>query len=344
MTLQEPNRAQRYLIVSLGSAGRRHLRNLRALRPGAEIGVLRLGPGTDDRSIPEGADQLFVTVDQALAFEPTAAVVAGPASTRVALATTLADHGMHLLLEKPLGHDLSGVVPLLDLCRERRLTLMTGYNLRFSPSLREAKHLIESGFVGHILGARAEVGQYLPDWRPGGDYRKSVSATRSMGGGVLLELSHELDYILWLFGFPQRVTARGGTYSHLEIDVEDMVEIVLEYEAPRRLVCVHLDMVQRAPVRRCRFIGDLGTMIWDGYAQRIEYFRIEESEWRMLDQHASVDRNQSYLDELSHFLESIEHGTPPEADGYQASDVLAVVSAARTSIERGVAVEPRRHA
>ena len=99
------------------------------------------------------------------------------ASTRVALATTLAEHGMHLLLEKPLGHDLTGVVPLLDLCRVRRLTLMTGYNLRFSPSLREAKHLIESGFVGHILGARAEVGQYLPDWRPGSDYR-SLSAPR----------------------------------------------------------------------------------------------------------------------------------------------------------------------
>jgi len=344
MTLQEPIRAERYLIVSLGSAGRRHLRNLRALRPAAEIGVLHSHNAARERSVPDGANLVFATIEQALAFRPTAAIIAGPATTHLPVATTLARQGVHLLVEKPLAHETNGVIPLLELCRARQLTLMTGYTLRFSPSLREAKQLIESGYIGQVLGAHAEVGQYLPDWRPRSDYRDSVSAKRSLGGGALLELSHELDYLHWFFGVPQLVTARGGKYSSLQIDVEDMVEILLEYKVPPRLVSVHLDLLQRAPVRRCRFIGDLGTMTWDGFAERIEYFRVDEREWRILDQHVSVDRNQKYLDELAHFLECVTHGCAPVADGYQAYDVLAVVAAAKMSIEKGIAVEPRPHA
>ena len=162
MTLQEPNRAQRYLIVSLGSAGRRHLRNLRLLRPAAEIGVLRSQVDAREHSVPEGADSLFSTIDQALAFRPAGAIVAGPASMRLPIATKLADKGIHLLVEKPLAHEVNDGATLVELCRARQLTLMTGYNLRYSPSLVETKQLIASGFVGNILGVRAEVGQVPP--------------------------------------------------------------------------------------------------------------------------------------------------------------------------------------
>ena len=102
-------------------------------------------------------------------------------------------------------------------------------------------------------------------------------------------------------------------------------------------------MVQRAPVRRCRFIGDQGTITWDGITERIDYFRIGEAEWRAIDRHEAVDRNQTYLDELSHFLEAVQHGQGT-VDAAEAFRTLAIVDAARTSMERGIAVEPRSHA
>jgi predicted dehydrogenase len=85
---------------------------------------------------------------------------------------------------------------------------MTGYNLRFSYSLKRFNELIKKKIVGKILSVRCEVGQYLPDWRPNKDFRKTVSANKRLGGGVLLELSHEIDYLRWilviLFGLGQR--------------------------------------------------------------------------------------------------------------------------------------------
>src|SRR5262249_39063512 len=158
------------------------------------------------------------------------AIIASPASAHLEAALALADAGIHLLVEKPIANSSEGVHELIERCRKHQLVLMVGYNLRFMPSLRRAKQMIESGVIGTVLSARVEVGQYLPQWRPHADYRQGVTAQSALGGGALLELSHDIDYILWILGLPAQLSASGGKYSNLEIDVEDMVEILLEYE------------------------------------------------------------------------------------------------------------------
>lgn len=331
---------ERYLIVSLGSIGRRHLRNLRILRPEALIAVWRQQSPVEPGETVDGADFLFSTLKQALEFGPTAAIIAGPASTHLPVSIKLAEADIHLFVEKPISDRLQGLEALLSLCRHKHLTLMTGYNLRFLPSLNETKRIVESGAIGNVVSVRAEVGQYLPDWRPATDYRCGVSAQSALGGGALLELSHDLDYLYWLFGLPDRVTARGGRYSQLEIDVEDTVEMLLEYEDPRRLVSLHLDMIQRVPIRRCRFIGSEGTVIWDSIADRIELHLASRGAWEVIDGFALTDRNQMYLEELRHFLDCAASGTLPHANGEDGRMVLAMVQAARMSMVDGTAVEP----
>lgn len=332
------NGPEHFLIVSLGSIGQRHLRNLRRLRPQSQIGVWRLNTPPGETPV-EGADRQFTTLEQVLDFAPRAAIIAGPASTHLTVAFPLATAGIHLLVEKPLSDHLEGIAELITLCCERGVTLMTGYNLRFLPSLRVAKSCLAEGKIGQVLGVRAEVGQYLPDWRPGNDYRLGVSAQRALGGGALLELSHELDYIGWLFGTPTRVTARGGHYSNLCLDVEDMVELILEYSTHPRLVNVHLDMLQRTPHRTCRFIGSAGTLVWDGIADRIEIYQVITGTWETLKVPTLTDRNQMYLDELSHFLECAERGTRPLSNGADGYRALAMIAAARQSMAQKNCVE-----
>ncbi len=323
---------ERYLLVSLGSIGRRHLRNLRQLRPEATIAVLRQQARIDDVALPEGANVLFRDIEEAIAFAPAAAIIAGPASAHIPIALRLAVGGVHLFLEKPISDSSDEVESLIDLCRTRELTLMVGYNLRFLPSLNQAKQCLESGLIGDVRMVRAEVGQYLPDWRPGIDYRQSVSARAELGGGVLLELSHELDYLYWFFGIPDFVTARGGRYGDLEIDVEDTVELVMEYACPARLVSVHLDMIQRAPTRQCRFVGTEGTLLWDGLTDRIDLFQAGAGSWETIATQRFEDRNQMYIEELAHFLRCVAQGGQPLINGRNGLDVLSVIQAAKTSM------------
>lgn len=328
---------ERYLIAGLGSIDRRHLANLRSLRPQARTAVWRLhNPPAPEP--PAGADDQFTSLEQVLDFAPTAAIIAGPASTHLELVRPLAAAGVHLLIEKPLATDsaadLTGAAELIGACRDRGLVLMTGYNLRYLPSLQAVKARLDAGDIGQVLAARAEVGQYLPDWRPASDYRTGVSAQRALGGGALLELSHELDYLGWLFGPPARVTARGGRFSDLTLDVEDLVELLLEYPSPPRLISVHLDMLQRAPQRTCRFIGSAGTLVWDAIADRVDLYRAATGAWETLPVTPLADRNQMYLDELNHFLACIAQGTQPQVDGAAGLRALAIVAAARQSLNR----------
>jgi len=326
---------EKYLIVGLGSIGKRHLSNLRLLRPTAQIGVLRLHSIVSDSDIPQEADAQFTSLTEALAFAPLAAIIASPASTHIGIGRALADIGAALFIEKPIAHTVEGIPELLQRCVRSGLPLMVGYNLRFLPSLQKCKQLIGAGAIGKVLAARAEVGQYLPDWRPGTRYQNSVSAQRALGGGALLELSHELDYLYWLFGMPQRVSACGGKYSSLEIDVEDVVSISLEYAMPNRLVEIHLDFLQHAATRTCKFIGEQGILFWNGITDEITIFQTNKKQWVNINCPTNNDRNQMYIDELQHFLACIHDKKQPICDGAQALDVLKIVGAASMSMQTG---------
>jgi predicted dehydrogenase len=331
-----PRPGNRYLVVSLGSIGRRHIGNLRLLCPDAQIGVLRTRTrmGANTEELPEGINVQFFELAEALAFAPDAVLVASPSSTHLHYAMAFITRGIPVLVEKPLADTTRGLRELVAKATEHQVRAAVAYNLRYKPSLQYVRQQVLSGGIGEVLSVRAEVGQYLPDWRPGTRYQHNVSAQAALGGGALLELSHELDYLYWMFGLPHSVTARGGQLSELELDVEDLVDLLLEYENPTRLVSVHLDFIQRVPHRSCRLIGAQGTMIWDAIKDVVDIYRVETGQWERTE-FPTLDRNQAYLEEIRDFLFSAEITTVKLPDLSAAYDVVAIVEAAKNSIESG---------
>src|SRR6185369_10238367 len=128
------------------------------------------------------------------------------------------------------------------------LPVLIGYTLRYHPGFLAFTEAFTSGKIGRALSLRAEVGQYLPDWRPGADYRQSVTAQRGLGGGALLELSHEIDLARALLGMPQSVQAYFDRLGDLDIDVEDTVELMMRHQTGKHshaVASIHLDLLQR---------------------------------------------------------------------------------------------------
>jgi len=230
-------------------------------------------------------------------------------------------------MEKPISNSMVGVDALLATCRERRVSLMVGYVLRFYTPLRVVKQAIVDGLIGRVLSFRADAGQYLPDWREESDYRKTVSARRDLGGGAVLELSHELDYARWLFGEVETVMATLGNLGGLGIDVEDTAEIILEFENGI-IGSVHLDMVQRVPTRMCRIVGTEGTLLWDGVTHNVCMYTARTREWIDLHPKTPVDRNEMYMSELRHFFRSIQGEVPCEPSGEDGKRALEIALAA----------------
>jgi predicted dehydrogenase len=319
------------LVVGLGSIGERHLGNLRGLVPDADITVLRQHTRpSGEMSAHPAADRVVFSLDDALAFEPEIAIIANPAALHIKTALQLAQAGISLLVEKPFSNNMAGVEELIELCGARRQTLMVGYNLRFHSSLQYLKRQLEIGSIGKVLSAIVEVGQYLPDWRPGTQYSKGVSAQSQLGGGALLELSHELDYARWLIGEVQAVSAQTGKLSDLEMDVENIADIHLRF-ATGAFGSIHLDMLQRTAARTCKLIGTEGTLVWDGILNNVRLYSAATHTWQDVIPSQTVDRNETYQLELKHFLECVKAGMKPLITGEDGLQALRIALAAKES-------------
>jgi len=224
--------ARTAVVAGLGSIGTRHARILAEL--GLAVTTVSRRGGGDCRSLGEALSRGEVDY----------VVIATETAQHVEALRELADAGFRrtVLVEKPL------------LAKPERLPafpfakLLVAYNLRFHPVMAE--------LAGHIKGrsaitVSAYVGQDIRDWRPGRDHRATASATIAAGGGVLRDLSHELDYLLWLFGPWQRVAALGGASGARDLEVDDHLALLMEM-ARAQVVEVHLDYLDRAGLRRIR--------------------------------------------------------------------------------------------
>lgn len=333
----EPAGLARLLIVGLGSIGSRHARIARQLLPDARIAVWRHKTCDD---LPDlGLDDCVTCLEHAVRFRPEAAVIASPATCHLAAAVPLANAGVHLLVEKPISADARGVPELIETCSTRRLTLMTGYNMRFLPTLQRFRELIVGKRVGRVLSVRAEAGQYLPSWRPGSDYRQTVSARAELGGGVALELSHEIDYLRWLFGDVEWVSGTFRTQSDLDIDTEDTAHLVLGFrhepgDVPV-IAAVTLDFIRHDTARSCTVIGQTGSLRWNALKGTVEVFEEGATDWRCLFSH-QAHRDESYVAEWRHFLACIHDGTAPLVSGHDGLAALQVIEAARHSSATGM--------
>jgi len=322
------------LFVGLGSMAHRHIKNIKMLYPVTQVSVWR--QSCRDKEIGEirnCIEKIFFEKEEVLHWNPDVVFLTNPAPFHVEIALMFARMGSHLFIEKPMSTSLEGVDLLLQECKERQLTIMVGYVLRFLKPLNIIKQVLLEGHIGKVLFIRSAVGQYLCDWRPSVDYRKTVSAQKKLGGGALFELSHELDYMRWLVGEIQAVNAITSKASDLDLDVEDTTEILLKFRCGA-LGSVHLDMIDRAKNRSCRVIGTQGTLKWDVEDDhRVKLYLAEKKEWVELYSDPKMDSNEIYLEELRHFFRCIERGTEPFITGEEGKRVLNLILAAKQSAQ-----------
>lgn len=301
-----------------------------------QLGVRKLAACDPDRErLTPMVSELGVKPlsDFAAALEsekPHAVFVCTPPVHHVPQALQAVRAGAHVFVEKPLSHTLEGIEELALEARQRAAVVQVGYNLRFHPGLQKLKELIETGQLGRVLWASVEAGQYLPDWRPWQDYRQSYTGQRGLGGGILLDGSHELDYITWLLGYPSEVMCMAGKVSALQVDVEDCADLLLRFASGAQAQ-VHLDFVQRGYTRSCKLVGELGTALWDFTSREVRFFAGETNAWQSYPY--TFESNDMYISEVNDFFSCVVGGKNPLVNLEQAARVLKLVLAAKSASE-----------
>lgn len=317
-------------IIGLGSIGRRHLRILKEIKPEINITVVRTGKGND---CPEEqlADKVIFSIDEAIKYGCQAAIISSPATKHIEQATILAKAGVHLLIEKPLSSSIDGINNLIHTVEKNKIIGLIGYVLRYDPAAIKFKEYIDSGFIGKILHINVSCGSFLPDWRPGQNYKNTVSASSKLGGGVLLELSHELDYMRWFFDEMSYVYAYLSNSGTLDINVEESADLIF-VSGEGYPISVHLDFNRKHPKRECVAQGTNGELIWNAIEQKVS--------WRLIGDNNGEDlfkfkRDDTFKWQIEHFFNCIENNDKPIVTINDAGETLKLIDAAKKSHKIG---------
>jgi len=317
------------LIVGLGSVGRRHLNNLQTLAWN-RIRIFRTGrstlPDVDHNAYPVEHD-----LTTALERRPLAVIVANPSALHLPVALAAARAGAHLLIEKPISHDLEGVSALEGVVSSRGLTALVGFQFRFNPGLQQIKRWIDDGAIGRVVSAQVHYGEYLPGMHPWEDYHLGYAARSELGGGVLLTFCHAFDYLRWLIADVDYVSAFEPRRRPLDVHVDTCVDVTLGFTSGAS-AHVHLDFVQQPHTHRLTIVGTGGTITWSHEDHAARLYCGVSRQWHTVPAPDGFERNWMFLDEMRHFLACLRGEEQPRVTIHDGVETVKVVMKAKSAI------------
>jgi predicted dehydrogenase len=293
------------LIFGTGSIGKRHIENIESIVPSSNFYIYR-DNGLHDKFSLELKARIINKYSDILNLSIDFAVVATPSALHINPLIFLIQNNIPVYIEKPVvsnEEQLDCIKKVLNSTQYTAPTLV-GCNLRFLPAIKKMKRMIEGASLGKIIRANFQAGQWLPDWRAGRDYRQSYSASSLMGGGVILDLIHEIDLARWFFGEYDRVLSESGRYSELDIDSEDTAVMILSSSSKKQpLVSVSLDYVSRVKVRRYEVVGTKGSLTLD--LQLNKFIQTSPEKGVCIQAISDEDSNtsQTYIAAMAHFID-----------------------------------------
>lgn len=319
-------------VIGLGSIAQRHRKNLKQLFPSVHIIAMSASGQIKSQNI-EYADFVVTSIEELIQENLDMSIVASPASLHAQHAVALLKEGIPTLIEKPVSVNLADAKIISDTANTYKTPVAVGYCLRYLSSSIKIKKLLDGDVIGVVYNASVNIGQYLPDWRPNIDYRQSVSSQKFLGGGALLELSHELDYIQWLMGKMTLQYAQLRSSLELNLEVEELADLVLNSELGT--VCnIHLDFLQKQAQRRCSFIGSKGRLDWNLISNTISLHTSRSSE--IIYSEPDWDKNQMYLAMVEDFVAQINGEDHHCIDLEQAGATVALIEEIKNQANWGI--------
>ena len=299
------------LLIGLGSIAKKHIAALRELKIDFKIFALRSNKNAETE---EGIENIFNLEDVNVVFD--FAIISNPTHLHFEYIEKLVQKGINLFVEKPAIHSLANGDKLVRLIRNEKIKTYVACNMRFHPCITFLKNKIDTETL-RINEVNVYCGSYLPDWRPGKDFRTIYSANVSMGGGVHLDLFHELDYTIWLFGFPARSYSLLKTSSSLDIDAIDYANYLLEYDsftaniilnyyrkdAKRTIEIVFEDEIWNIDLLKNIITGKNGSILY------------ENSDFAI---------SSTYFDQMSYFINQIKLSKTPMNSFEESLEVLKI--------------------
>ena len=243
------------LIVGLGSIAKKHISALYEIKNNIKIYALRSSLNSKKY---QNVKNIYNLIDIEINFD--FVIISNPTSLHYKFIELFTKKNVPLFIEKPALNSLKNVKFLVDQINKRNLFTYIGFNLRFHPCIKFLKSFLlkKSKKINEV---NVYSGSFLPEWRPDKDYKKSYSSDPKMGGGVHLDLIHELDYVIWLFGLPNKSISKFRNVSNLEIKSYDYANYSLDYD--KFTANIILNYYRKSPKRELEIVFENKCLVVD---------------------------------------------------------------------------------
>jgi len=326
----------KFLIIGYGSIGKRHARNIIFL--GHKVGLLRHSRNKKNQDGFREYYSFYEALKQNGKID--GAIICSPNACHLRDVKILIKNRIPFLLEKPPATDLASTLAIKKLILNNRIhDYDFAFNLRYFPILSFMKNYLPR--LGKVYSVRVCAGYFLPFWRKNIDYRKTCSAKKELGGGVHIELIHEIDYILWFFGMPKHVFAYTKKVSSLEISTEDICSAIFRY-SNGSIVELHLDYLSHKYHRGCQIIAEKGTLEWNYDTRKVKYSQGRGKERCLFSLKKRYDFNNTYIEEVRNFIGVIKKKLRRKIGIHEAENVMRVVAAINFSSKEGKWISLKR--
>lgn len=328
----------RFLVVGLGSMGKRRIRNLK------HLGCTQLAgfdPREDRRA--EAAEKYAVPTFAEFAraleeFRPDALIISTPPDLHAGYAMKALEAGLHYFCEASVVSDQLDALEALARARPAQVAAPSA-TFKFHPSIQQLKGLVDAGAVGKPLLYTYHSGQWLPDWHPWEDYRTFYVSRRETGACREI-VPFELIWLTWTLGPIASVVANRDKVSNLDADIDDVYQVLIRHETG---VQGHMlvDVVARAPVRLFRLCGQEGTLEWDGVARTLRVYAAASGEWTPYPEPEApqesgyVYSEGMYIEEMRAFLQACQGHSRWEHTLEQDHQMLNLLKAIEDSSDSG---------
>jgi predicted dehydrogenase len=299
------------LIIGLGSIAKKHIAALRVINIDFTIYALRSKTSNNDEP---GIVNIFNLDEVNVVFD--CAIISNPTHLHSEYIEKLAKKGINILIEKPAIHSLDNIDKLINVINEKKIKTYVACNLRFHPCITYLRNHINNKTL-KINEVNVYCGSYLPDWRPSKDFRSTYSSIASMGGGVHLDLFHELDYTTWLFGLPNESKSILKSLSTLNIDSVDYANYVLGYDT--FTVNIILNYYRRKPKREIEIVLENETLTVD-----LINNNIKNDQNNVLFQDNTFNVNETYINQLKYFINCLKNNETPMNSFSESIEILKI--------------------
>lgn len=312
----------KFLVLGSGSIAQRHISNLMFL--GHDVFVYSKFFSEKDL-IVDGVKLKIIKDPNWVEYD--GVIIANSTIYHIKFALVCASKGIPIFIEKPLSNSLDHTHEFLNIVEKKKLVVEAGFMLHAHEHINEIKSILSKKSLGQVCYVRAAVGQWLPDWRPERDYRAGYASKSDLGGGVLLDLIHEVELVQSLFGKIKDKRIYKGNCKRLAIETESIATINGVFD--NGAIChIEMDYIRRKYLRELEIVGDLGSIYWDYSNHKLIFYQTNHKDIiEDLSDH-EFSRNSMYLDHMRHFIVRIEN---PSIRAL--SDLRESISALETVLE-----------